>query len=193
MPDQPHIQRGFTLIELMVAIAVLSILMVMAIPSFNDFRQRAALRGASDQIVSFWGDARFAALRQNQLVRVSFVASGDNMCIGATTAANHCNCLTNAAVCDIGYYPSDQADWRRVRIDSEFVTTLGNSTGEVVIDPKRGNITNSTHAGKIFLRSPPGGSTDYRLNVDIDRNGRAVLCEPIAAPSKLPQYSDRRC
>jgi Tfp pilus assembly protein FimT len=46
----------------MVTLAVLSILLVAAIPSFIEFRQRAAVRGAGDQLVSFWANAKLEAL-----------------------------------------------------------------------------------------------------------------------------------
>lgn len=191
--------RGFTLIELMVSIAVLSILLVVAIPSFNEFRQRSALRGAADQVVSFWGDARFESLRRDVGLRVSFKtnAAGE-MCLGSETitAGALCDCFigAGAGVCNIARFPSAQSEWRGVRVAS--ATTLGGATaaaGSVIIDPKRGNISDGNDDGAILLRSPAGGSQDYRLNVAIDRNGRAVICEPAAAPSKIPAFTNLRC
>ena len=78
-----HYLRGFTLLELMVTIALLSVLLVIAVPSFTEFRQRAAIRGAADQVATFWGDARFEALRRNQFVKVGFRTSGTTFCLGA--------------------------------------------------------------------------------------------------------------
>jgi prepilin-type N-terminal cleavage/methylation domain-containing protein len=186
--------RGFSLIELMVTIAVLSVILMAALPSFNEFRQRSALRGASDQVVSFWTNARFEALKRNSLVKVSMSVSGSNYCLGAevTTSRNDstkCDCFTNA--CSIGNYPSSQAEWKRVRLLTDPNTTIGNGNGVVVIDPKRAALASSDQAGYWGLASPTGGP-DYQLRVNIDQFGRAVACEPDAA-SDMPQYTNRRC
>jgi prepilin-type N-terminal cleavage/methylation domain-containing protein len=201
MMTVPHPrQRGVTLIELMITLAVAAIILAFAIPSFLDFRQRAALRGAADQVSNFWGEARFEALRRNSLVAVHLQSDvNGRICLGAATTTDPatnvgCDCFT-AAACNVARYPSEQSNWRGVRVAAN--PTIGNDDGDlsavVVIDPKRGNITEATDAGMFLLRSPEGGREDYRLNVSIDRNGRALLCEPAAAPSKLPQYIERRC
>lgn len=185
---------GFTLVELMVTIAVLAILVTLAVPSFNDFRQRVALRGSAEQIVSFWGDARFEALRRDSRVKVGFNSNAGQLCLGAATTTNPadntpCDCFT-AGACNVAAYPPAQADWRGVRVAS--AATIGGGSGLAVIDPKRGNLTEAGDAGRILLQAP-NGDQDYRLDVVIDRNGRAQICEPSAAPSKLPGYQDRRC
>ena len=183
--------QGFTLIELMVAVAVLAILMALAVPSFTAYQQRATLRGAGDQLVNYWANARLAAVRENRNVIVSFRSAGTSMCLGATTAAVACDCLAAPAACNVSRFPENQAEWRRTRMAA--ASTLGAGSGNVIIDPKRGNITDPGDAGGIFLQSPEGASNDYRLNFMIDRNGRGVLCQPAAAPNKMPQYSDRQC
>lgn len=194
---------GFTLIELMVSMAVLAILLVVAVPSFNEFRQRSALRGAADQVASFWGDARFEALRRNSLVKVGFKVDGDSFCLGAATTTNAadnvpCDCLT-AGACNVSSYPADQDEWRRVRVravadSAASADWLGGDAAAAVavIDPKRANITDSADDGMIFLKSPSGGA-EFWLNVFVDRNGRAFICEPSAAPKKIPGYSNRSC
>lgn len=192
--------RGVTLIELMVALIVLGIIAALAVPSFTDFRQRSALAGAADQVQSFWAEARFEALKRNELVKVGFVSSGENFCVGAETTNDPgdddaCDCLT-AGSCNVAVFPADQGAWQGVRIASATPTTLGGAaaaSGAVVIDPKRANLTESADAGNIALRSPAGPGGEYQLSVAIDRNGRAFICEPAAAPRKIPKYADRQC
>lgn len=191
-----HYLRGFTLIELMVTISVMAILLAIAIPSFNEFRQRAAIRGAADQVTTFWGDARFEALRRNQFVKVGFRTSGANYCIGAATTTDPaddttCDCFA-AGVCNVSAFPANQSEWRGITVAS--ATTMGDDDGGViVINPKRANITETGDTGRIFLGTPASTNANYRLNIDFDRNGRAIICEPSGAPNKLPQFTNRRC
>lgn len=196
---------GVTLIELMVAIAVLGVLAALAIPSFSDFRQRRALEGAADQLVAAWGDARFEALRRNSMVKVGLkTTSAGLFCVGvATTTATDddtaCDCLqpvsTDAGRCNVSIYPSDQESWRGVAFAGK--PTLGDDdnsdNGVAVIDHKRGGLTQSTDVGGIALKSP-SGARDYRLTFVVDRNGRAYVCEPtVSGATKLPNYSSRQC
>ena len=190
---------GFTLIELMVTIAVLAILAVLAVPSFTQLRQRSALKGAADQITAFWGNSRYEALRRNSMVKIGFKTTAAGLyCIGANTTTDPaddtaCDCFTSGA-CDVSAYPATQQDWQGVRVGTS--PTLGDvdtdSDGVAVINPKRGTLTDRGDAGSILLRGP-AGSQDYRLNIAIDGNGRAFQCEPSAAPDKMPDFGDRRC
>lgn len=181
--------RGFSLIELMVAVAVLAIGLMVAIPSFNETRQRSAVRGASDQVVSFWANARFEALKRNQPIRVGLYRDGGSFCLGANTASSRtdtasCNCLTGA--CNVANYPADQAEWRGIRAPAD----IGNNGGDfIVIDPKRGAV----NSAGFWELTAPSGAPDYRLDVRINVFGRAVTCEPAAAGSKIPQFTNRRC
>ena len=184
--------RGFSLIELMVAVAVLAIGLMVAIPSFNDFRQRSALRGAADQVVSFWANARFEALKRNQRIKVGLYRDGTSFCLGANTATSNtdtaaCNCLTGA--CDVASYPASQQEWRRITAPAGVGKNGGNFA---VIDPKRGGLGASGQAGFWELSAPTGGPA-YRLRVNINPFGRAVTCEPSDATAHIPQFTNRRC
>lgn len=186
---------GVTLIELLVAMAVLALLLAVAVPAFASFRERTALVGAADQLVSAWTTARFEALRRNQLLKVSVVNSGGAFCIGAVETQDPadntaCNCFGTdpaaADYCGVAVYPGDQDEWGGVTATG--APTLGGGSGVAVIDPKRGGLTQTSDAGGVTLQS-----ADYRLAVFFDRRGRAVVCQPADAAESIARYADREC
>ena len=194
-----HRVRGFTLIELMVTLAVITVLMLIAVPSFLAFRQRAALRAGAEQALSLWQQARFEAAKRNSLVKFGVVdKGGGEFCIGLATTTDKadeapCDCDDDGD-CDIAHFPSDQAEWRGVTLsgDPAFGNGAGNDSGVVVIDPKVTTLTNIDAAGSFALADPPG-SKSYLLNMHIDRMGRAFLCESTDAVDHMSDYTTRTC
>lgn len=67
--------KGFTLIELMVTIAVLAIIAGMAAPSMNDFRKNQQLKEQENKIKLALTEARTEARLQNKPMTVVFSAS----------------------------------------------------------------------------------------------------------------------
>ena len=203
MPSSQRQIAGLTLIELMITLTIVSILLVIAVPSFSALNQRAALRGAADQVLSVWNLARFEAVKRNQMVKVGIKTDASGaFCVGAATTndpsdTTPCDCLsaspaTNA--CDVTRYPSDQGEWKKVSLAGVTIggTTLLSAAQPVVIEPKRTSLTEPADKGTISLLGPPGQNS-YKLNLSIDQLGHGVLCESMTAASKLPEYSSRRC
>jgi prepilin-type N-terminal cleavage/methylation domain-containing protein len=79
-------QSGFTIIELMITLAVFVILMALAVPSFRDLLDKSRLRGATDDIVGLLNLARASAIKLQRNVSVTINASG--WCAGAQSAVD---------------------------------------------------------------------------------------------------------
>jgi prepilin-type N-terminal cleavage/methylation domain-containing protein len=200
MRGSPKNVTGVTLIELMVTVVVLAILVALAIPSFVDFRERVAVRGAGDQLVSFFANAKLEALKRDRAITVNIVKSGTNMCIGATTVAAGCDCFENTdptKICDVARYPAsaggaDQSEWRGVTMVGK--PTLGptdtDDVGLATIDPKRGYLTDGTDVGGTTIQSSAG---HFRLRLYVDRWARPYLCAPTDSPRILSDYATRTC
>lgn len=76
--------RGFTLLELMVVLAIAAILMAVAVPSFSLLIQKNRL---ATQTNAFIGDLQFAraeAIKQGQTVTICASDNGSS-CLGTTT------------------------------------------------------------------------------------------------------------
>lgn len=194
MASQRHKLLGFTLVEMMVTLAVIAVLLMVATPSFIALRQRATLNAAGEQVLGLWNQARLEAAKRNQMVKVGVYVSGTNFCVGAATTTDAtdstaCDCTT-AGACNVAAFPQSQKEWRAVSLSG--TPTFGTNTGVAVIEPKRTSLTDSADAGAISLAGPPGRNA-YKLNVRLDRFGRAALCESSSATHKMPAFTDRRC
>jgi prepilin-type N-terminal cleavage/methylation domain-containing protein len=63
---------GFTLIELMIVLAILSIFIAIALPSYVEWRQNAQYHEVTREIASFLREARSKAIGANLQYRVEF-------------------------------------------------------------------------------------------------------------------------
>ena len=88
-------QRGFTLIELMITVAVIAILAAVALPSYNEYTRRGRLTEAFNQLT-----ALALALEQYNQDNRSYVgacAASGNAALPAATANFTFSCPTLAA------------------------------------------------------------------------------------------------
>jgi type IV fimbrial biogenesis protein FimT len=138
---------GFTLIELMVALAVLLILTIIAAPSFSSYLEKSRVRGAADEVVSVLAQARQAGVKFDRGVRVASVGSGSTWCLGANEAVTPAalSPMLGPAACDCGDDPD-----------------------ACVVDGQRLVVASSEHSG-VTLTSPPGNlDFDGRLGIRTD-------------------------
>lgn len=88
-------QNGVSLIELMIGIVIVSLLMVMGVPSFSLWMQNTQTRSAAESILNGLQVARTEAVRRNTPVRFSLTdASG--------TVAWTVDCVNVTADCPAG-------------------------------------------------------------------------------------------
>ena len=108
------ISKGFTLVELMVIIAVVAILAAVAMPSYRELMDNYRVRKAGEDVISLIANARSNAVKLHRQVNVSF-ASGASWCAGAkSSAAPTAGSLAgNATACDCTGDPDWQASRRQ--------------------------------------------------------------------------------
>lgn len=170
---------GFTLVELVVALAVAAILMALAIPSFNAFFERARLRGAIDDAVSMITTAKGDALKTSRDVTVSVGGSTAQWCIGANEASTPAAAAAyvSSAACDCTISGKCMVGGVRRVVDA--VAYQGVSLGAVgttfQIDGKLGTLVDIATTPKVLMVSPTG---DYQLQLEVSPLGQARACVP---------------
>ncbi|MBP8275996.1 MAG: GspH/FimT family pseudopilin [Propionivibrio sp.] len=86
MVEKTRSVRGFTLVELMVAIALLSILLGLAAPSFSDWIARTKIQSAANSISVALATARSEAVKRGRNVSVCVSTDGSTCATGSNWA-----------------------------------------------------------------------------------------------------------
>ncbi|HZR70016.1 MAG TPA: GspH/FimT family pseudopilin [Burkholderiales bacterium] len=81
-------ERGFTLVEIAIALAVVVILLKLGAPSFADWLQNLQTRAATEAVLNGLQAARAEAVRRNTQVRFQFVSDLTASCALSATSLN---------------------------------------------------------------------------------------------------------
>ena len=179
MSTSRKFMKGFSLIELIVAMAVLAILMVAAIPAIGEMIANSRIRSVSESLVSGMQFARAEAVRRNERIRFSLDSSAGNWTV-MRSATNTCQFGT--AVSDV--------------LQSRATTS---SSTSIVVTTYSDVAATTTTTAQIYIYNPGGARAtecaDQFVSLSIDssalsaadsrdlrivapRVGRARLCDP---------------
>lgn len=170
--------NGFTLIELMIAIAVAGILLAVALPSFTGLIERKRIGAVAEVVVSQLQYARSEAIKSSRDITVEFLADGSTTwSMGMTDAANCDPSAADSCTIDIDHNldTDNNIIVRTVSTDFQKVSMalpafLGTgSPPRTIFDYKRGTATNGT----VNI-----SSDNYALSIVLSRMGRSKICVP---------------
>lgn len=174
--------RGFTLLELTVALAVLGVLLAAAVPGFTAYSANNSLRSAAQAFYSAAQKARAEAVQRNEIVDVVLTNAAPAAAVAALAGdANGANWVMRVRRDPINQSLlidsrlGTEAGGANIRVNTGGPTLIGfNGRGET-----DGNVTvvvQFRHATQ-----NPGcllAESVRCLNVRISGGGQARLCEP---------------
>lgn len=182
--------RGFTLVELMITVIIVSIGVALAVPAWDRLVQKRKVTSAAEEIVSFISNAQSEAVKRGEQVTVSWNSPGGHnpdWCIGAMAGGDACDCTetddTQSDFCAI-----DGLERRIVQTDlveANFqLMHMRPKIASFAFDPVRGILTDISNAEIVdndwlfYMHSNDGsgGTRDYELQIWLNVTGRLTIC-----------------
>ncbi len=159
-----HLQRGLTLLEISIALALLAVLGAIAVPGLGARMDQQRLYTAAEALVADVNEARFEAARQGRALHI-VMQTGDNWCWAVATRDN-CPC-GQAQACELR--SAHQRDHGGVRLLAGQTLHLGatgqaDAFGGATLESRRGN----------------------RLRVDVQLLGRPRVCTLTGVATRYP-------
>ena len=141
--------KGFTLTELLIAIAVVAILLVVGIPSFKQMFDSNKLKGGSDALYFMLTLTKTESVKRNRDIYLD-IETGTNWCVGVKADAV-CDCKI-AGSCDIATVNHEK--YTNLTLVSDYISP--------VFDRVRGTFN---EPDKLFkLQSESGGEVQIKIN-----------------------------
>lgn len=161
-------QRGVTLIEASVVVAISAITVSSAVPGFNRFIEKQRLEGAAAQLAADLHFTRAEAVLRNAGLRLSVHNQPWGSCyVVHSGAADECVCgETGPAQCS-----GDAQEVKTVRWPVAQRIALQGNVSSILFDPLHGT---STPTGTLKVEAPGGRALHHVVNV----MGRVRTCSP---------------
>ncbi|MDR2786880.1 MAG: GspH/FimT family pseudopilin [Candidatus Accumulibacter sp.] len=185
--------RGFTLVEMVIGISILSILIAMAVPSFSLWIRNMGIRAAAESLLSGLQLARSEALKRNTVMRFQLMdtldggcaptASGPHWVISRDDAEGKCDAApSETAAPRIVQFYDGRVHGKQTLIDAGANLFTFNGLGRLT--SPAANILVSGIKGKDECASE--GKDDRCLRIEATAGGSIRLCDP-ALPATDPQ------
>lgn len=203
--------KGFTVIELMIAVGVLAIVASLALPSYRSIIEKRQVTSSAEQFGAFFGSVKGHAVKRNHDIAMYPEKSGNDWCLGfkefddsTNYATQKCSCMltdvANAGSCRVdlnndGVWQSNEltvlrsTDLRKPEVLTgiKFLKDGTEVTNRFFIfDSVRGFLdVQGDYANSLTMQFESG---DYKMETTIDRLGRTFICSSQSATLKVPGY-----
>ncbi|MBE9610442.1 GspH/FimT family pseudopilin [Chitinilyticum piscinae] len=172
-------QTGFTLIELMLVVALIGIILAIAVPNFTEWYQRKKLEGIANDFAALIQNARIEAVRRNSSTFLITTRSNDSS--WSLRAVTSTTCAEGSASCELSRItPALYPEYLLTSLSSDF------AAGATEINPVDSLFKFSS--GATAAQTVVFGFASYRLQVKVTSTGLTSICTPASTPT-MPGYS----
>lgn len=194
MKRQLHLYRGFTLLEMLIAVAIVGILMAVGASSYQDWMNNARVRSAATSISQGIQLARATAIKNN--VRASFDFTGTVTGTATTADWAVCENTVNANAGNRPCLPADIVEQHAATGSaSKLLVTLTSGTSCMEFNGmgRRSSTTRcNSSTNQIEVTYPSAGTCQTAggnircLRINTDSMGTTRMCDPALSQSVNP-------
>lgn len=204
-----RVRRGFTLVELLIAVAVIALLLVLVAPSFSSMIDLQRLRGTNDQLVTDFQFLRTEAASRQEVTGISFGSNSTMTCYvvhtcGSVSGADcSCDCTQSSPTTrciaprrEVRVVQLPRSG--KVEVGSIRVGTSASVADRVMIDPATGGLI--AYFPVVLTGPTPdpvqefwsetslatGASASGSLQIRLSSLGRPSVCSPGGAVKGPP-------
>ncbi len=183
-----RVQSAFTLIELLIVVAVAAVILALAAPSFQRMILSERLRGVHAQLVTDMNMARTEAVSRGTFVQFRVQSNTDQTCyifyakLISTPTSSNCSCLATPRC------GTDQREIRTVIIPRSdgigFSVVTSPTAAGAVLDPRTGSVhLNMADYGGVFpspfaVETSSLSDTNFKLRATMALSGLVTPCVP---------------
>lgn len=183
--------RGLTLPELLVALAVMAILIAVAAPSFRSMIEVQRLRSINAQLVTDLQFARNEAANRGTPLRVVFRSNGIASCYALFTSAGtplvanaqRCNCLNGPGSACTGVVGTTEVRTVSIPKSLGVELRLPDGVSAVAFDPATGGLltipTDNVSLPMPAFRVAPWLDAPRHFYTVLNQTGRPTVCSPV--------------
>jgi len=195
------ISAGFTLIELAITLAVFGLLLAIVAPAAGSWLANMQIRATAESIQTGLQKARMEAVRRNQPIRFSLVATTDpavmdNSCalspsaaswtISVNSPAGKCgNALSNTA--DPMLVETYAAGVHARRVTVSATEANGSTAAHSVTFDGFGRLLGTSSLARVDIDNAVSGNDFRPLRIVISDGGGIRMCEPRVSSSTDPR------
>jgi type IV fimbrial biogenesis protein FimT len=162
-------QSGFTIIELIVTIAIAGILVSLVIPSFSNFFSKRRVEGIASELATDLQYARSEAVARNRNTLVTFGAACYVVYVSPATATTPSTCTVSDPAAVV----------KSVTLDSSSVSlTRLNAMETITFEPVLGSASNNSGIDPAVAEVNSLGAKPWKLQVRLSNQGRVKTCSP---------------
>lgn len=169
-------QRGFTLLELIVTVAVLAIVLTFGVPSMKNAIEKRETIAAAEQIYSELQLARSEAIARSESLFMNIVG-GASWAIGVSDNAA-CDPSDNAPACVLPDTAGNNPVTHRFTFSDHPDVTIATTANQIAFQSQRGTATSAD----IDITSE--GDVGYVMSVTVGALGQINMCSSDADPAK---------